>query len=248
MSIAISPTTRFRKNNGVLWEPPTNCVLWCPGQDDPQSAVLRDRSGSGNNGAITSALWKQNNQGLWYLDFDGGDDKVVSTVADFRSTDEVGTLAAWINLTDVSGQRTIFSTGDAATDDYVLEWDIDTNGYQQVHIKTGLSSIYVLQDQTADLSDGIWHFICVSSDGSNIIFFRDGAARATTTTFGTDGGEWFADITAEKRDHFALGVLKRNTEAGWYKGGITLFRVFSASLSVLVKAGIYNQERHLFGV
>ncbi len=62
---------------GIAFRPDADTILWLPGQDDPQSAVIRDRSGNGNDGTIVGATWKQTSKGLWYLDFDALDDHIL---------------------------------------------------------------------------------------------------------------------------------------------------------------------------
>ncbi len=63
---------------GIAFRPDANTKLWLPGQDDAQSAVIRDRSGNGNDCSITGAVWKRNDKGLRYLDFDGLDDLITT--------------------------------------------------------------------------------------------------------------------------------------------------------------------------
>ena len=74
-----SPALRYaRANLGLTFRPDANCVLWLPGQDDPQSSTIRDRSGNGNNGTFgagaAAPTWKRLPSGLWVLDFDGLND------------------------------------------------------------------------------------------------------------------------------------------------------------------------------
>jgi len=94
-----SPALKYaRVNSGINFQPDAYTVLWFPGQDDPQSATIRDRSGSGNNGTITGATWTRNGNGIWYLDFDGADDIV--NIPDATSIQNVfdggGSTVAWI--------------------------------------------------------------------------------------------------------------------------------------------------------
>ena len=101
MGIMTSPALRnVRANSGITFRPDADTVLWMPGQDDPQSAVIRDRSGNLNNGAISGATWTRNSKGLSYLDYDGADDLV--TVTDTASIQNIfdggGTILFWVNL------------------------------------------------------------------------------------------------------------------------------------------------------
>jgi len=47
-----------------------------PGLTEPSATVLKDYSRFGNHGVITGATWVRLPSGLWYLSFDGLDDKV----------------------------------------------------------------------------------------------------------------------------------------------------------------------------
>ncbi len=104
-----SPALRqVRANSGITFRPDANTVLWLPGQDDPQSSTIRDRSGKGNDGTLVGTTWAQNSKGFWVQSFDGADDvTTVSAAASINNLfDGGGTSICWMNaLSDGEGDN-----------------------------------------------------------------------------------------------------------------------------------------------
>ncbi len=75
--------------------PPVGCVLHLSGLPGGGNKIY-DRSPYGNIGTITGAVWKRLPSGLWYLDYDGSDDKVViANESNFDFTDTI-TIIMWV--------------------------------------------------------------------------------------------------------------------------------------------------------
>ncbi len=223
-------------NTDVFLFTTTNTVLWLPGQDDPQSSTIRDRSGNGFNGTIDSALWEQNSRGLWGLHSDGLDDKI--TLPDMRTsfTDEA-TLMMWIktdvNIPVATAQSGIYSMG--------------TSG-QESHYPLGAGSDLCFLDTFRDdrignidassFDKSIWHLHTVTNKpgANNWILYING------TSFHTAAGEAAIALPA------APLIFESVTGVSTMDGQQTLFRLWNRALSATQIAGIYRQERGLFGV
>ena len=83
----------------------SGCVLFLPGQDDPQKDEIRDISGQRNNGAITGASWVKNPWGLWVLEFDGDDDVIVVDNSTDFTVSTGFTLCEWFYITNYDAAR-----------------------------------------------------------------------------------------------------------------------------------------------
>lgn len=240
-----SPALRnVRANSGITFRPDASCVLWYPGQDDPQSAVIRDRSGNGNNGTIDGATWTRTGQGLWYLDFDGVDNLV--TVTDSASITDIfdggGTVVAWINAgSDGEGgfgmiwnKGDYFSVFDEAAGKVKLRFAKYFSGDDGAWVTTA-----------TEVTINTWTFAAVTYNASGTafdpIFYVNGAVKANTesgTPTGTRDSKAGADLTIGNRSIADLT----------FDGGLALVRSFDEILTATRILDIYNQERHLFGI
>ena len=105
---------------GIKFTPDANTVLWLPGQDDAYSGTIRDRSGFSNNGTITGAVWIRLPSGLWYLSFDGTDDKVtiVASASLLLGSGDF-TLEFWVYKTALTDAEYLMGTASATKDVYL---------------------------------------------------------------------------------------------------------------------------------
>jgi len=217
------------------------CVLWLPGQDDPQSATIRDRSGKLNNGTIAGATWVRNSKGLQYLSFDG-DDYVncgTSSTIDFGWTTPFS-IGCWINTSQASGSyRSLIGRASTSAGLLFSIWGTKAD-------------IFLCKTYTADsirvyssnaVNDGVWRLVFVTYDGSATAagtkVYVDGVDKST---IGIDA------LTGEFKQtdkSFSMAVI-----SGWnsYTGLIALPRAFNVARTAAQIASIYRQERSLFGV
>ncbi len=232
----LSPALRYRANNGITFRPDANTVLWLPGQDDPQSATIRDRSGKGNDGTIIGATWAKTGQGLSYLDFDGADDAVTITRTDslkFGAGDF--TLESWAKPTNAADERYIISTYNAASAGWSLL--LQTNGTIRAIIRDGVSTLD--PPRTLDIDDGEWHHVVFTRVGS-VGTLYDNVTNTTTATQALGSTDNNLDL--------AVGSQAVITPIKSMLGGITLTRVYKGiGLSAAVIAEHFKRERHLFG-
>ena len=234
MSILTRPYFVPRKNNGVKWEPDDDTVLWLPGQDDPQSATIRDRSGNGNDGTIVGATWKQLPSGVWVVDFDGADDKVEPASQLNVAT---GTLLAWVEFaSDIDGQQTIFAQDVGGNNDGDFTVDISGSGgkfrLRQQHSISG--GYQILSDDVPSVG-GIALVGMLFGTGGMAMNIN-GVAQADTDVF--EGG-----IT----NGVGPDIGGFGNSFSW-SGFIGFFRILSKRLTTAQFLSTYNQERHLFNV
>jgi hypothetical protein len=109
----------------------------------------------GNNGTFKGTdepSWGQLSSGLWYLDFDGSDDKV--TVGD--TNEDIKTFACWISADDITTRALIdFDSGTHS---------VEINGSSTI-TATGWSSptIYVDGQSASAIVTTGWHFVVVTT-------------------------------------------------------------------------------------
>lgn len=236
MSIA---TRMVRAPWGPKYTPNSNTVLWMPGQDDPQSATIRDRSGNGFNGTIVGCSWQRTVNGLWYLNFDGTDD-VITT--DDHALFDVGanlTLKLWWR-TDTAQSTRAFAIHDESNYKYMLFLEVNSTrlrGYTR-HASGVVELTYTLG--AGDYTDSVWRMLILTFDKS---LGSDRAKLYLDDTQIAQGNAFAEDIVAGDE-----GLVLGRYGANDFTGDIALLVVESKTWSSSEVTYWYNQERHLFGV
>ncbi len=248
----MSLATRFVRPSYIpKWTPDANTVLWLPGQDDPQSAVIRDRSGNLNNGAITGATWTRTGKGLWYLDFDGTDDIV--TVTDAASIQNIwaggGTADIWINpRSDGEGSegRIFHKIADNNLNGWYILVIAEAAGKVKVQfLKTFTITTGSWRTSATDVTLNTWSKVTVtynSDDKDNLpIIYVNEVAKAISE-FGNPDGTSTSDATKDL-------ILGNNiATATTFDGGQALHKLHNVIKTPALISNEFNQERHLFGV
>jgi len=223
-----------RKNNGVMYEPDSSCVLWLPGQDDAYSSTIKDRSGNGNHGTITGATWVKLSSGLWVNSFNGVGD--IITVTDSNSLDITGaiTLMAWIHPTGWGGEALgrVFDKGHTTA--YMLHI-AEENARLGAYIQN-----VVMVSNINCISLNMWQLITLTlnSAGTLCSFYVNATAKGTAFPNKTP--------TANATN---LGIGNRTSDgARGFQGYQIMHRIFNKEYTNGETANIFNQERHLFGV
>ncbi len=231
----ISPALRYaRANSGLTFSPDSSCVLWMPGQDDPQSAVIRDRSGSRTHGAITGATWVRLSSGLWCLSFNGTDQYV--TIGDVASLDITGDISIefWFNLSKLPSVATrryylIGKSNAVATNGWGVDFPTTDRMYFRTHQAAASQATFTAVDLY--VISTWYHFRATRTGNDALIYLNDIDVTATSA----------AHVNPTPAGQTAyIGASGTDLET---EGMIALPRVYNA-----VVAGHYNEERHLFGV
>ncbi len=102
------------------------CVLYLPGQDDPQSGTIRDRSGYNNHGTITGATWARQANGVWAQSFDGVDDHVNCGNNTSLQISNNFTISAWMKIRRTANYEYIVAKGQAWTAGWWIQKNVLT--------------------------------------------------------------------------------------------------------------------------
>ncbi len=245
-----SPALRWVKPFSLIPAPP-NAILWMPGQDDAYSATIRDRSGKGNNGAITGATWVQNSKGVWVESFDGGaaaDDYVkVTKHASFANLAAL-TVMAWIKPT---------TTGEATAGGIFRVWVSGAGGWyfivsldNKLQFFVDYATIDLYRNAAnSSITLGVWQLVAVTWTGSatatNIKFYIGNSSGLAETSYGTT-----QDGTGGRIDDSALDLYIGNnsTQTATFDGLIGLGGLCNAALSLAQLQQWFAQTRGFFGV
>ena len=218
--------------------PVGSCRLYLPGQDDAQSSTIRDRSGYGNNGTITSATWERLGSGLWCLAFGGTDDWVkCGTDSSLNFTSGNFSIKAWIYHDDLGTSDFMFSRG---------EWQID--GWDvRLLLNNGDVSFRIFQvgAQQETISNQVvaaatWTHIVVVRSGTTGIIYINGADQSKTQPAITN------PVTSTRE--FTIGTYAAGATTAEWDGKMALWEVRNVAMTATQALGSYSQERHLFSV
>lgn len=222
--------------DSLVFDPPgLGCVLYLPGLPGGSSKI-HDRSPYGHVGTITGATWKRLPSGLWYLDFDGTDDKV--NLGDPTSL-LLGTgdyaLFAWIKVPSVSARNTIYWRYYGGIGIWL---EVQADGTIRHYTRDATHTTDNAISSSVTVDDDMWHFVTAVRNGNFLYCYVD-ATDEQSINSGT------ANVTGNAGD-WLLGLNDSDTTD--FKGGMAFNRIFNKALSALEIQNHYNQERHLFGV
>jgi len=210
------------------------CVLdLAPPLYDPTNrAMIYDRSGKSNHGTITGATWERLPSGLWVQSFDGINNKVdCGSGTSLRI--QVLSLFGWISAPS-TGTMTIAGNGNVGTgrDGYYL-----IIAAPDIRAICGDAAGYDVDIETYVGSATTWTFVVAIVGASFLTIYQN--AVVGTPTARTKTMTW--------ANPFRLGI---NPAGATYPltGKLCMWRMTSTELTSSQITGIYNQERHLFGV
>ena len=153
------------------------------------------------------------------LNVNGTDNVIVATSANFRSSDDVGAVTAWVKTTNGSTQ-TIFSAGDTADDDNYASFYL----VGRPHIRLQEGSIkYTIRTNTF-VNDGSWHHIAWVCDGSAIKIYIDGVDETLVVDHGSNNGDWFNEFN--QLDNVVISALQRESTTQFFNGYIADVRYY----------------------
>ena len=225
------------------WPVPSDCVLYLEGQTDGESATVKDLSGLGYHGTKDTITNSRTDGGLNTWSFDGANSWIGATVANWRSTDSAGSIVAWIKPTAVANAQTIFASCDTLGNSYKFWFDIYDSTLRILQKNNDVQDYCATTEAP---TAGVWQLVTLTSSGTAWQIYRNKTALTMNVGGGSNSGDWFAETI--NRDVWSVGIRKQNVEDEAFLGSMALVRVYSSALSPTQINGIYDRERHLFGV
>ena len=212
-----------------LSAPPIGCVLDLVGLPGGGNKIY-DRSPYGNHGLITGAVWKRLPSGLWYLEFDGSDDRVSGSLS---ITGTQMAISIWLNLTELAGTRRMIYLG-------ACEVGFSVNDRLFVHTTTSSGTDSNTPHFYLGLTAGTFSLLTVTWDtllsSNNVKVYLNDVLKSTTTLANAKGG------------NFNISSWRLGNVTSSFYGGLVLYKVCNRALSALEIQNSFKQEKHLLGV
>jgi hypothetical protein len=165
--------------------------------------------------------------------FDGTNDILVRTVANWLSGDSAGSMFAVTRMSATpSSNQLLLATSDEATGatrvvlHYIL--DVATSGQVLKQYQDNAGGADTVKGNTV-LSVNTTYVVKFGSTGTAYNMRVNSVDQTPNVTGGTNSGDWYADVTA--RDNFSVGGGKWNAEAQFLKGSIAELLVFSTDVT-----------------
>ena len=162
------------------------------------------------------------------LDFDGVTDYIDNGVANFRSSDSLGTISMWFNISTLGRNNTLVKSADTGTDTSNIGIQVSASNQLAWYQRNAADTADSLTCGTT-LVASKWYYLVVVSDGSAYTIYLDGVAETLTVAAGANNGDWFAETTL--RDNFVIGALKRTATENYFDGKISNLQVWDAAWS-----------------
>ncbi len=213
---------RFPINGLVLYVP-----LWHP---ELHTSPFTTKEPTGHSCTTTNVTW--GTQGAAFA----GDGYIINSTADWRRSDNVGTIMVWFKSAATANQA-LFASSDEASDIKFLSFYTQTpNGVLAVNVYNDGND--AIRGSTS-VDDDVWHLGTLTSDGSTwTLYVDDGAADTPTILVGANDGGWLAD-TATTRDNFSIGSIRKATPGNYMTGTIGEVWVYSTTLTALEIKNVY---------
>jgi hypothetical protein len=234
-------TSLARPSYMPKYKPDASCVLYLEGQQDPQSATIRDLSGYGNHGTITGATWVRNAQGIWVNSLNGTTGAISLATSDaLNFTSSAFTIMMWVKIISFPGN----------TDNELLSrgaWN--SAGYIFLYKDAGSLNFFTAQGGAAQqsysadgqLSVGGTYLLSVVRNGASVRLYKNATDITSTAGNHVDPLTFASANGCRIGNHYNSDVAPCNAQ-------IISGRAFNINFSVTQITGIYNQERYSLGV
>ncbi len=162
-------------------------------------------------------------------------------VARVAAGDTVGTITAWVNIPDITGDYGIWSCGDTAAIEF-LTMRI-TAGKLVVELNDATADKFEHTSTSVIITPHKWHHIAVTQTADAIApqLYVDGKHVAQTQTLGTDNSLWFAALALT--DDGSIGAAEEAGAAAQIrecKGAISDVKYWDVTLSASQVEDDYN--------
>jgi hypothetical protein len=186
---------------------PRGLVLYFSFNEPPKNGVVRDQSGQHNNGQAAGVKWVADGHRGGGAEFGPGESRI--RVPDNASLNPPQfTLTAWIKTTRKdSVYRRIFDKGTWNEDVGQDGYDLTMGGGHNGNASLGQVCIQVFKesaDSKREVTDGKWHHVAGTFDGSTLQIYVDGTATAqvrATTPLGANSYDLAVGNSSDERAH-----------------------------------------------
>jgi len=190
--------------------------------------VAADKSGNGNNGALTNGPQTTLGKIGQGLNFDGSDDYVLANQSSI--TDFPFTLSVWAKSPTVSAKHALSYASSASN---VIFYGIGLDALNRAYLYSRASAPeedYV--SGTTVFGVGQWiHLVGIFNSATDKRIYANGVLEGTLST----------SISFAQPNRVGVGVMARSTLFGYWNGSIDEARIYNRALAAAEVKELYNQ-------
>ncbi len=199
------------------------------GLDDLAGDLPLDKA---NSPTVVGGLHKGADTTDGALDFNGTSQYAIGNTADFRQSDDVGTIEAWIRTGTPSSPHCIFASCNADDTNKQFAFEVDTSGYlTMTWFDFEVDTTFDQVRSTNTVDDDKAHHVVVTTDGADYKLFIDGVEETLVVTNGSNDGRWFADFINAARDNVTIGSRVRTSTIHYFDGVVDQVAVYDRVLT-----------------
>lgn len=208
----------------------------------PDSSLVLSMQGDVTDESVYGLTFTSTNDAIVGngYEFDGIGDYLINSTANWRSTDNTGTIMAWIKRNAIGAFHTILGSMDEGTAGTHL-FRLGINNANKVFAQTGVNADYDRGFGTKTISANRWYHIAWCTDGSTWAVYVNGVAQSLTFDQGSNRGRWLDDV--QNRDNVTIGISKWSALDSAFNGDIRDLRVFSEDKPVEYILQHYNSTK-----
>jgi hypothetical protein len=197
-----------------------------------------DRSGNGNDGALTNGpTFDSGNGGS--LVFDGSDDRVECGSDSSIDIDPTGTmtLAAWVNANSIASNGHVIGKQQYGNG-YILHYDaayesVSGGGFQTTNVGNNQF------EWGQNIEAGKWYYVVYTYDRTNEKGYYNGELIATKANTG--------NISTNADNNLAIGGRSGNSGDAW-QGKIASVHIYNKALTASEVLQNFNAQKDRFGL
>ena len=223
----------------------TDGLILCVDAGDKMSypgagTVWTDLSKQGNNGTLTNGPTFDSANGGSIV-FDGTND-YVSITRNSSITPNYISVCGWIKINSKSSNQFLLalprSTPGTDGASYMMYHSLSLNGFV-AYARTG-STGTIQTTSTFSPDTGRWYFLCMTSNGSNLILFIDGEFEASSS---------FSSVLQYSGSAvLRIGSYDNGGTVFYTNGNIALTQIYNRALSAQEIRQNYNATKGRFGL
>ena len=231
--------------------PMASNVLYYPMINDAYSTTIKDWSSGNNPGTMVGATWDRIAKGVQTSRYDGNDYVNIDVAVNDLAATTKGTWMLWIKLDTAIplSSAYIMTFGDTNASELIGLVIRAGAGKFEATLTDGGIRQWALATDAQALSNGIWGHLALIQNGIAPVLVVNGVQVAQTFIDETDDTAWFSDCAG--LDNGRIGCLNYNGAGNGFfivNGNIDIVDIENTNLAVSQVKGIYDVERHLFGV
>ena len=198
--------------------------------------------------SLVNGITLEGNPGNFVFGASGVDDyiDIINIYSTIQSNTQ-GTFSLWVKPTDgtPSSVNCLIGFGDNSANTRLFV-NLESNGKFGANLTLSGAINWGLETDSAVFSDGEWHNVVISHNGTSSILYVNGVSPAQAYFITTNKTKWINDLTSI--DNVYIGARKWNggVNSAFFEGSMGPIQIYNKALSSSEVAQNYNALKNRF--